>query len=194
MRIDALKRIEQKTFSLVEAAQALGLDSPSARVACHRYVKAGYLLRLKRGVYALRDDWRHFSFKDLAEIANRLQVPSYVSFATALSYYELTTQVQRNFLESAALTRTRTFEAEKTVFRYIRLNKNLYFGFIKKDNLYIAEPEKALLDSLYLMSLYRYRLDLPAVDKEKFNKKKLAFFSRRFPARTRELLGRLCRI
>ena len=48
-------------------------------------------------------------------IANIYQVPSYISLMTALDYYEITTQMQRDFIESVILKRTVTKEIEAKV-------------------------------------------------------------------------------
>ncbi len=39
-----------------------------------------------------------------------------------------------------------------SIFNYSRIRPNLYFGFVKKDGFFIAGPEKAFLDALYLMT------------------------------------------
>ena len=53
-------------------------------------------------------------------LANLAQTPSYISLATALDYYELTTQIQRTFFESVALKRTKRINVDGHIFRYTR--------------------------------------------------------------------------
>jgi hypothetical protein len=43
------------------------------------------MLRLKRDFYVLAGDWEHYGARRLFQIANRLQVPSYLSLTTALA-------------------------------------------------------------------------------------------------------------
>jgi predicted transcriptional regulator of viral defense system len=88
---------------------------------------------------------------ELKLLANFIVSPSYISFATALSYYGLTTQVQQNFFESVSLYRTKITEIDGNIFKYSKIKEEFYFGFVKKDNFFIATPEKALVDSLYFM-------------------------------------------
>lgn len=193
MRIKALKSIKPVFFSSLDVASALKISEASARLTCHRYVKKGYLIRPKRDLYLLEENWASLGNPGQYALANRLQVPSYVSFLTALSYHEISTQVQKNFVESAAVTRTKKVESVGWTFRYFKLAGKLYFGFTKKESFFIALPEKALLDALYLMSLSRYRLDWSALDIGKLNRRELKRMAIFFPERTRELARRLCK-
>jgi len=70
------------------------------------------LVRIKRGLYTQTEKLKYIEQKELFIIANFLQVPSYVSLMTALSYYGLTTQIQRNFFESISIKRTKRFEVK----------------------------------------------------------------------------------
>ena len=128
----------------------LNIKVESARVLCSRYVKKGIFIRPKKGFYILASKWEHLTMENFYKISNFLQVPSYISFMTALSKYEVTTQVQRNFFESASLKRTKHIEVKDVTFHFYKLNKKYYFDFVKKDHVFIASKEKALLDSLYL--------------------------------------------
>ena len=194
MSIARLGAIKSVFFASADAARALGVSEASARLACHRYFKKGYLVRPKRDVYVLADKWKRLENPELYALANWLQVPSYVSFQTALSYHQATTQVQRDFIESAAVTRTKTLETGNITFRYMKLDRKLYFGFKRAEGFFMAGPEKAFLDALYLMSLARYRLDMSAVDLQKFNRRKLKRMSHFFSKPTRELLKKICNI
>jgi hypothetical protein len=117
----------------------------------------------------------------LFQIANLLQVPSYISLTTALSYYGMTTQVQRNFFESICIKRTKTFDRGGLTFRYIKISPILYGGFKKDNGVFIASPEKAILDSFYLASMGRYPLDISSLDLTKLNEQSLAELSTIYP-------------
>ncbi len=188
MKLNQLLQIQKLYFGHEELARALGITSDSARVAASRYVKQGLLVRIRKNLYLLRETWKNISLEETFEIANLAQVPSYISLTTALDYYGLTTQLQRDFFESIALKRTKEIKVESTIFTYTKIFKDLYFGFQKKHNFFIALPEKAILDSFYLMSLGRYSLDISAMESHKFDQKLLADMSEYFPERTRNLL------
>jgi predicted transcriptional regulator of viral defense system len=184
MKLLDLYKIEKDYFDHREIARVLNIKSESARVLANRYVKKNILIRAKRDMYMFRDRWYQFDLEKRFEIANLLQVPSYISFMTALSYYEVTTQMQVDYIESVALKRTTEIEIENTLFTFSRIKEKLYYEFSKTNNFFIATPEKALVDALYLMSLGRYRLDLSAIDKDKLDQKRLEMIAGKFPEQT----------
>ena len=192
MIYEKLLKIEKPFFSLEDVARVLGIGPSSAAVLCSRYVKKGLLVRLKRGLYARTEQLVNLRREDLFRIANFLQVPSYISLMTALSYYGVTTQIQRDFFESISIKRTRNFEVGHFTFNYVRIRSDLYKGFQRMEGIFIALPEKALLDSLYLASLGRYSLDLASLDLTKVKEEVLEDFAQLFPLRVRKFMERCC--
>ena len=188
MKISKLKNIKRLYFGYEELAGVLGVSPGSARVSASRYVKSGYLLRLKRNIYILKDRWDSAEKEEKLTLANLIQVPSYISLMTALDYYEITTEMQRNFIESVCIKRTKEAKIGNAVFNYTKVNKTLYFGFVKKDGFFIATPEKAFLDALYLTSLKRYRFDLSSISYEKLNINLIKKMIGRFPHKTGKIL------
>ena len=182
MAYQALFNIDKTSFTTEDVAQALSISDASAAVLCSRYVKQGLLVRLKRGVYARKETLSTLGQAELFRIANFLQVPSYISLTTALGYYGITTQVQRDFIESISIKRTVTFDRMGLHFRYTRIKPEFYGGFTKEQGAFVALPEKALLDASYLASLGRYRLDKSALDLEKLDKERLFEMARPFPS------------
>jgi len=190
MRIQALRNIKKFYFGYEDLARTLGISTASARVTASRYVKMGLLVRIKRNLYVLRETWNAARLEEKFLLANLGQSPSYISLLTALDYYNVTTQMQRDFFESIAVQRTKTIAIEESVFQYLKISKDLYFGFEKKDDFFIAVPEKALLDSVYLISYGRYALDFSAIDRGKLNRQKIKSMASQYPARTRNWLRR----
>lgn len=188
MRTHQLSSISRLYFGYEDIARTLEISPASARVSASRYVRLGVLLRLKRNTYLLRERWQTASREERFALANLGQTPSYISLLTALDYYEITTQVQRSLVESVAERRTREISLPGSVFRYTKISRELHFGFIRQQEFFIATPEKAFLDALYLMSFGRYALDLAAIDSGKFDRKELLRMSRNYPPQTRKLL------
>ncbi len=186
-----LLKIQKPFFSLEDVSYVLGIQPASAAVLCSRYVKKGLLTRLKRGLYARTEHLASLGREDLFGIANFLQVPSYISLMTALSYHGVTTQMQRGFFESISIRRTKVFEVGQLTFCYTKIKADLYAGFEKSEGAFIALPEKAFLDSLYLASLGRYSLDTSSLDLTKVKDEVLEDFFPLFPARVRKQLERL---
>lgn len=195
MEYAKLQKLSQSLYFTVENITALwGIKRASARVPCNRYVRRGTFLRIKNNFYVLAQNWPNLSTADFFKLANFLQVPSYISFMTALAFYEVTTQVPRNFFESVGLKRSVSFNRAGVNFTFYKLKQAYYFDFIKKDNMFIATPEKALLDSLYLYSFGKYKLDFSAIDFDKLNKSRLKRLLKGFPLKTRKTVKKLCRI
>ena len=188
MKLAELNRIEKLYFGYEEIARAFDISLSSARVTASRYVRQGLLLRMKRNLYVRRDVWDATGVTEKFVLTNLGQVPSYISLTSALEYYEVTTQVLRDFFESVAIKRTKQISLNGSIFRYSKIAEELYFGFRKENGYFIATPEKALLDAFYLMSYGRYSLDIPALDSAKLDRGEIKRLSKRFPLRTRRML------
>jgi len=186
-----LRKIRKIFFSYTDVAEILKVSEDSAKVYCNRFIKQNLIIRPKRGFYILREKWENITLKQLMELANLLQVPSYISLTTALIYYGITSQVQQNFIESISVMRTKEIDVESTVFKYFKIKRNLYSGFNKVENLFIAMPEKALLDALYLNVLGKYRLDLNSIDFNKFDKEKLNYLLKNRLPRIRDMIRKI---
>jgi predicted transcriptional regulator of viral defense system len=188
MKLQELNKIPKLYFGIADIARALGISPASARVSASRYVKLGALVRIKRNMYVLREFWNAAGRDEKFLFANLGQTPSYISLMTALDYYEITTQIQRDFFESIAIKRTKEIKVNDSLFRYSKITSALYFGFKKEKDFFIATPEKALLDAIYLMSYGRYALDMSALDADKLNREEVRRRSKHFPLKTKEML------
>ncbi len=188
MKLNQLQSITKSYFDYHELSRALNISPASARVAAGRYVRQGLLIRVRRNMYVLKKTWENAGLEEKFIIANLGQSPSYISLTCALGYYGLTTQVQRDYLESMTMHRSREIKVEQTVFKYRKISRSLYFGFEKINGFFIASPEKALLDSIYLVSLGRYSLDWPALELHGFDQSRLKDTAERFPPETAKLL------
>jgi len=183
---------EKLYFTSGEVSGILGITPESGRVLCSRYVERGLFLRLKRDFYVLEQNWPRLTREELMKIANILQVPSYVSFISALSFYEVTTQVQQNFFENACLKRSRKVDVGGVNFNFYKLDRRYYFNFVKREDIFIATKEKAFIDSIYLYSFGKYRLDFNALDLDKLDRAEVKRIAKVFPERTAKLAKKLC--
>jgi predicted transcriptional regulator of viral defense system len=128
----------------------------SVRFLLTRAHQRGDVIKLRRELYVLPDH----PASDL-ELANRLYAPSYVSFEYALAYYHLIPEAV--YEVTSATTRTsRRFEALGKVFTYRHLKAAAFTGYrpekVGGRVVLIAEPEKALVESLYFASLGKLSL------------------------------------
>lgn len=188
MRGIELHEIDKLYFGYEEISRVLGISLESAKLSAHRYTKKGFLVRIKRNIYILRKRWDILDRTEKFQLTNLIQVPSYISLMTAMDYYQITTQLQQDFFESIAVKRTKEIEIEKNVFNYSKIKAELYFGFSKEKDFFIAASEKAFLDAIYLMSLGRYNFDLSSIDFSKFNIDKLLKMVAEFPPKTKMIL------
>lgn len=188
MNITKLRKISKLYFGYEELSRTLGISTASARVTASRYVKMGLLVRIKRNLYMLKETWDASGPSEKFVLANLGQTPSYISLLTALDFHNVSTQMQQNYIESIVLQRTRTIDIEGTLFRYTKIAAPLYSGFARQDGFFVASPEKALVDAVYLVSFGRYALDFSSIDPEKINPHEIAKISKPYPCRTKTML------
>lgn len=170
MNSEKLQNLDNLYISAGDIARELDITKKSAQVAASRLVAKGILIRLKRDLYILRQNLNSTSEEDRFFIANLLQTPSYVSLTSALSYYNLTTQQMRNFVESIALKRTTNFEVGDFYFNFQKVKREFYSGFTRNEHFFISQPAKALADCIYLTASGFYNADFEAIDLNKFDK------------------------
>lgn len=114
--------------------------------------KKGYVQKVLRGYYIFNDVPKDTRLQWY--IANRIFEPSYISLQSALDYYGFIPEAVFQ-VTSITTKRTRNLEGSEVNFIYRNIKNSHYFGysllpFIEEHNIRIAEPEKALLDLLYL--------------------------------------------
>lgn len=146
---DFKQQIGTPLFDTIFARQALSDYSSDEYLAVQftRWAKSGKLIKLRRGLYALPGE----EVSALA-IANHLVAPSYVSGEFALSWYGLIPDAAWTIISACLCTpRVKTWKNPYGTFDYHQVK--LYEGFRQIEDkgvaIYIAEPEKALLDSWY---------------------------------------------
>lgn len=146
-------KVKNMPFFRSDVADIFSLSPKVMRNQLTRWKKQGLLLELKRGLYALGEGERQANLSREVAAANIYQ-PSYISLESALSAYQMIPEKVTG-VTSATTRKTRTFHNQEGIFIYRHLKIPLYFGFISKKDEYgypyfIAEPEKALLDYIYL--------------------------------------------
>jgi predicted transcriptional regulator of viral defense system len=116
-------------------------------------VKKGELIRLKRGTYALGEEYRDHPL-NMISIANMLHKPSYVSYEYALSYHGLIPE-RVYTVTSATSYRSEEYNTQIGSFSYTKVPLKAYsigldWKFDEHEGGYmIATPEKALCDHIY---------------------------------------------
>ncbi|MCX7611181.1 MAG: hypothetical protein N2043_06305, partial [Ignavibacterium sp.] len=92
MKLNLLNKSTKLFLTLNDIANELSLNKESAKVTANRYTKSGSLIRIKRNFYLTESRFKELKESEIFQIANFIEVPSYISLLTALSYYGITTQ------------------------------------------------------------------------------------------------------
>jgi predicted transcriptional regulator of viral defense system len=121
-----------------------------------RWVKQGLLVKLRNNYYCFPEYKAQAGFE--MYVANRIYRPSYISLHSALSFYGLIPEAIVQ-VTSVSTLKTANFENPMGSFHYHSVRPDLMFGYDLKTTpsdrtIRIAEPEKALLDLLYLFPFY----------------------------------------
>ncbi len=113
--------------------------------------KKGYIVRIRNGWYSRTGNIT--TEAHLYWVANKIYHPSYVSMETAFSHYGWIPEAVFT-ITSVSTRKTQTFDTTVGHFRYATIKPSLFFGYrllpVEGYGAKIAEPEKALLDFLYL--------------------------------------------
>lgn len=139
-----------KIFPLISSFQVLRLISKRQLT---RWQRKDLIIKLRRGIYILNEHDRRIQPSRIF-LANQLYFPSYVSAEHAIGYYDLIPERVED-VTSVTTKKTAQFTNPFGVFAYQHLRTDLFFGFkeIPDENklpVLIAEPEKAMLDFIYL--------------------------------------------
>jgi len=139
---EALEREGVVIFSLKDAARIIRKPPSYTKLFLSRLAKRGKILRVERGKYCLR------STSEL-EVASNLVYPSYISFLSALAFHKLTTQIPVQVQVACARQKENIIFGNVRI-EFVKLKKSALFGFKRVGNVFVAEPEKAIIDGLYL--------------------------------------------
>lgn len=181
--IQTLQSLNRDYFTIADLEKITNLSRSSLKVSLSRLVKNKVLIRLKRGIYVLKN-----SLLNIEKIANQLYYPSYLSFESALSYYGILSQV--SYTKTFATNNTsKRLILGKTEIEFRRLKSSLFFGYVLKNGIYIAEPEKALLDQLYMVVNSRAIINLKELDLSIVQFPILRKYSKKFPQNVQKVIG-----
>jgi predicted transcriptional regulator of viral defense system len=119
------------------------------------------------------------------DLVNVLRREAYVSLESALREYGISTQ-SPHVLTCVTTESPKEFKAKTIKIRYRSISRHLYWGFVQKRTRYggylIAEPEKAVLDWIYLRLQDGIVPALDEFDLDHVDKRKLLDYARRFPS------------
>jgi predicted transcriptional regulator of viral defense system len=157
----------QRIFTTEDArsvAPSVGLSAGYLDQALHHLAKSGWIIRLKKGIYALSGSVPGTTPLHEFEIAMALVKPAAISHWSAFSHHGLTEQIPRRvFVLTTARSVPRIRKAKpskgeegyrvgETVYQFVQTNPDRFFGieevWVNESRIRITDPERTLLDGL----------------------------------------------
>ena len=176
-RQELVQKVEAlgKNFFSMKDLKKLFPEEGYLRISVKRMLDAGVIFQIAHGFYALKQEKL-----DVEKLATQLYYPSYISFESALSKYDVINQGMYGL--SLATTR----HSKKIVLagvdcEYSQLKPALFFGFDLVNDTYLAQAEKAFLDLIYLMCLGKRKGNTSEWELDVLNQKKLVEYAAFYP-------------
>ena len=147
-----IKKLGRPIFTTHDLAAISGKSSSTIVQSLNRLKKDGLIIKIYHGVWAEIGVAPISAFEIIPYLFPRQRV--YVSFITALHLYGIIEQIPQ-VITLASLVHTRTIRTQMGAFAVHQISSEFFDGFDwyrGEGKFLIAEPEKALIDSLYLSS------------------------------------------
>lgn len=118
-----------------------------------RWTKTRKIIKLRRGLYILGNPYRKVNPHPFL-ISNRMKSASYISLQSALSFYGMIPEYVPT-ITAVTTQRPEIIQTEDGIYIYKHVQKNFFKDFVYQvvsgdQSVFIATPEKSLLDLLYL--------------------------------------------
>ncbi|MCI0454794.1 MAG: type IV toxin-antitoxin system AbiEi family antitoxin domain-containing protein, partial [Candidatus Dadabacteria bacterium] len=150
--LDTLLRSPKTIFSTKDVALLWSEERGiMVRNRLKKYALAGKLIRVHRGLYAKDKNYDKFEF------ATKIYTPSYVSFETVLAKAGVVFQLYGQIFVASYVTREIIVDDQTYSYKSIKYSiLTDHSGVEAKHNYYIASPERAFLDVIYLSKNYHF--------------------------------------
>lgn len=134
----------KKIFHFNHLALLTGMKRHTLHMSLKRLVERKAIQRICRAFYA-----NPLNPPTLEEISAEIYKPSYVSLESALYRHGILSQIP--YTLTCVTTRLpRRFKTSFGMIEYRQVKRQYFFGFVRKNYYFVSEPEKALVDFLYL--------------------------------------------
>lgn len=181
---DTLQEKKVTLFTPDEFSRVFKVPVRNTRYFLEAYTKREFLVRLRKGLYVLKE-----MIPNEEVIANALYQPSYISLEYALSRYGVIPEMPYT-VTSVTPKITATFTVLGRDFSYQKIKKAAFTGYVPEKvgghTIFIATPEKALVDYLYFVSLGKKtlndRLSIDRLDQKKIKSYGIHYARRRLDA------------
>lgn len=147
MYLKKLIESEKTVFSLMDLGKIWKIEDKNyLKLVASRLSKRGEIIRIKKGLYALRDSYSRY------ELANRLKKPSYISLETVLQKEGIIFQDYSKTITSIS-NNTLSKEVDGYNFEYFKIKDEVFsnsLGVKMTNQISIASLERAVCDRAYL--------------------------------------------
>ena len=142
-----LKKLKLAIIQTRDVAAYLNLSTAHSSKLLARLAQHGHLVHLNRGWWAFPEKTDPLMLPEYLTYP----FPSYISLQTALYYHGMISQIP-TVIYAVSLARTRIFKTPLAEISIHHVDAHFFFGFesLGDQQIKIATPEKALLDTLYL--------------------------------------------
>lgn len=172
-------------------APSVGISPGYFLQAMHHLVRSGWIVRVKKGLYAPSGPVSGTTALHEFEIAMALVQPAAVSHWSAMSHHGLTDQVPRRVFvltTARSVPRARSKKTSRdesgylvggTVYQFVQVKPERFFGieqvWVNESRIAITDPERTLLDGLmapqycgdFAEVLHAFELRAPKLDVER---------------------------
>ena len=146
-----------------ELASSAGISPGYLHQALHHMARSGWIVRLRRGIYALSGAVPGSLPLHEFEIGMALVQPSAISHWSALSYHGLTEQTPRHVFVLTPARSVPRLRGEKkradpgypvgnTIYRFVQVKPERFFGidevWVNEARIKITDPERTLIDGI----------------------------------------------
>ena len=167
------------------------LDDKFNKSKLSDWKKSGYIKQIIRWFYLYGN--AKINQNLLFKISNTIYTPSYISLESAFSYYWLIPE-QTFGITAISTSKTTRFDSSFSHFTYKKIKPALFWWYqiitVNQTKFLLAEPEKAIIDYLYLNTHIKWTEDFrwlrinKEVFREKIDEKKLLKYANMFGKKT----------
>jgi hypothetical protein len=171
-------------------AKELGLSEHVVRQGLVNQEPRGLVEHLGKKTFLIRNS-RDASGR---ELINKLRPEAYLSLETVLRESGISTQTPK-ILTCVTTGTVGEFRSKSFAIVYHRISPKLFWGFHEKRTLYgsykVAEPEKALLDWIYLLRQRGLPAATDELDVSEIDRAKLLDYANKYPKPVRQQITEL---
>lgn len=183
----SLLTLERPVLTTAEVASKLGVAKSSATRLLRGLTRLRLVTKLRRGLWAIGGPPNPY---DIVEYITA-PYPSYISLWTALYEHDIISQVPR-IVYVVSLDRSKRITTSVATFQIHHISPRLFGGFARRNEAPVATAEKALFDTVYLLTLRGKRsVHLPELDlSENFDERDVGRWIGRIASGPRQALVR----